>query len=127
PNSDPEYIVKRYMNKISGPLMDRIDLHIEVPAVRFDELVKGPKGETSAIIRQRVMETRRIQEERFKTIPKIHYNAQLHSKLIEKFCQINEIGTAMLKNAMDKMGLSARSYARILKVLRTIADLSGAP
>ncbi|WP_027420993.1 YifB family Mg chelatase-like AAA ATPase [Crocinitomix catalasitica] len=123
PNSDPEYIVKRYMNKISGPLMDRIDLHIEVPAVRFDELAKGPKGETSFTIRQRVMETRKIQEERFKNIPKIHYNAQLHSKLIEKFCRIDEIGMAMLKNAMDKMGLSARSYARILKVSRTIADM----
>ena len=126
PNSDPEYIVKRYMNKISGPLMDRIDLHIEVPAVPFDQLSCKAKGETSAIIRNRVVIARNVQEKRFKQIPQIHYNAQLHPKLIEKFCQIDEASQALLKKAMDKMGLSARSYARILKVSRTIADMEGA-
>jgi magnesium chelatase family protein len=124
PNSDPEHIVKRYLNKISGPLMDRIDLHIEVPAVKFDELTEGAKGEPSAVIRERVRETRDIQATRFKAIPQIHYNAQLHPKLIEKFCQIDTGGQAILKNAMDKLGLSARSYARILKVARTIADMA---
>lgn len=123
PNSDPEYIVKRYMNKISGPLMDRIDLHIEVPAVPFEKLSNEEKGETSLTIRERVVQTRKMQENRFKAIPNLHYNAQLEPKLIEKFCQIDEVGTTLLKTAMDKMGLSARSYARILKVARTIADM----
>lgn len=123
PNSDPEYIVKRYMNKISGPLMDRIDLHIEVPAVPFEKLSNTEKGESSATIRNRVINTRKMQEKRFSAIPNLHYNAQLEPKLIEKFCQIDEVGMALLKKAMDKMGLSARSYARILKVARTIADM----
>ncbi len=123
PNSDPEYVVKRYLNRISGPLMDRIDLHIEVPAVKFNELNTKEKGEKSAIIRQRVIEARRIQSERFKNYKDIYYNAQLNAKLIEKYCQIDENGSQLLKLAMDKMGLSARSYARILKVARTIADL----
>lgn len=126
PNSDPEYIVKRYMNKISGPLMDRIDLHIEVPAVPFDQLSSKAKGETSAIIRNRVVKAREIQAERFKDIPSIHYNAQLLPKQIEKYCQIDSKSHDLLKQAMDKMGLSARSYARILKVSRTIADMEGA-
>jgi magnesium chelatase family protein len=123
PNSDPEYIVKRYMNKISGPLMDRIDLHIEVPAVPFEKLSNGAKGESSAIIRERVVKTRNMQEKRFSAIPKLHYNAQLEPKLIEKFCSIDAQGQELLKKAMDKMGLSARSYSRILKVARTIADM----
>jgi len=123
PNSDPEYIVKRYMNKISGPLMDRIDLHIEVPAVPFEKLSNAEKGESSAIIRKRVVKTRNMQEKRFEAIPKLHYNAQLEPKLIEKFCGIDSNGQELLKKAMDKMGLSARSYSRILKVARTIADM----
>jgi magnesium chelatase family protein len=124
PNSDPEHIVKRYLNKISGPLMDRIDLHIEVPAVNFDELTAKEKGENSFAIRQRVIKARKVQEDRFKQITSIHYNAQLHSKLIEKFCKIDSNGNELLKRAMDKMGLSARSYSRILKVSRTIADMA---
>ncbi|NOQ74289.1 MAG: YifB family Mg chelatase-like AAA ATPase [Crocinitomix sp.] len=123
PNSDPEYIVKRYMNKISGPLMDRIDLHIEVPAVPFEKLSTKEKGESSEIIRKRVVQTRKMQEERFTAIPNLHYNAQLEPKLIEKFCAIDDVGQELLKKAMEKMGLSARSYARILKVARTIADM----
>lgn len=124
PNSDPEYVVKRYLNRISGPLMDRIDLHIEVPAVKFDELTTKEKGENSATIRQRVIAARDIQSDRFKDYDGIYYNAQLSSKLIEKHCEIDENGNRLLKLAMDKMGLSARSYARILKVARTIADLA---
>jgi magnesium chelatase family protein len=124
PNSDPEYVVKRYLNRISGPLMDRIDLHIEVPAVKFDELTTKEKGEKSATIRQRVMAARQIQSVRFKPYEGVHYNAQLNAKLIEKHCSIDDNGNRLLKLAMDKMGLSARSYARILKVARTIADLA---
>ena len=123
PNSDPEYVVKRYLNKISGPLMDRIDLHIEVPAVKFNELSTNEKGENSSSIRERVIEARVIQSERFKAYSGVHYNAQLNTKLIDKFCQIDDNGKQLLKLAMNKMGLSARSYARILKVARTIADL----
>ncbi len=126
PNSDPEHIVKRYLNKISGPLMDRIDLHIEVPAVKFDELADKRKGETSKEIRERVIKARNIQEKRFEAYEGIFYNAQMTAKLIEKYCEIDEAGQNLLKIAMDRMGLSARSYARILKVARTIADLDNA-
>jgi len=124
PNSDPEYIVKRYLNKISGPLMDRIDLHIEVPAVKFDELTSQSKGESSTQIRKRVLIARTIQEKRFENYEGIHHNAQMTVKHIEKHCVIDESGKTLLKLAMDKMGLSARSYSRILKVARTISDLS---
>lgn len=123
PNSDPEYVVKRYLNKISGPLMDRIDLHIEVPAVKFNELSKKSTGEKSEKIRERVLKARQIQEQRFKDYNGVHHNAQMTAKLLEKYCKIDESGKTILKLAMDKMGLSARSYARILKVARTIADL----
>lgn len=126
PNSDSEHTVKRYLNKISGPLMDRIDLHIEVPAVNFDELTTKEKGEGSDKIRMRVVKTRNVQERRFKEVEGVHYNAQLNTKLIEEHCEICETGKAILKNAMDRLGLSARSYARILKVSRTIADMENA-
>ena len=123
PNSDPEYVVKRYLNKISGPLMDRIDLHIEVPAVKFDELSSKQKGESSQSIRIRVLKARDIQEKRFLEYEGVYHNAQMTPKLLEKYCEINDTGQTLLKLAMNKMGLSARSYARILKVSRTIADL----
>lgn len=126
PNSDPEYVVKRYMNKISGPLMDRIDLHIEVPAVPFEQLSSKKTGESSSEIRKRVIQTRQTQAQRFKSVPKMYYNAQLGAQEIEKFCPIDEAGKDILKRAMDKMGFSARSYARILKVSRTIADMENA-
>ncbi|MEX1000622.1 MAG: YifB family Mg chelatase-like AAA ATPase [Crocinitomicaceae bacterium] len=123
PNSDPEYTVKRYLSKISGPLMDRIDLHIEVPAVKFDQLSDNRKGEGSAQIRERVVQARKLQANRLKEIQGVHYNAQLNSQMIEKFCKIDATAKKLIKTAMDKMGFSARSYARILKVSRTIADL----
>jgi len=126
PNSDPEYIVKRYLNKISGPLMDRIDLHIEVSNIPFQELSSRRKGETSQTIRSRVIETRKIQEKRYKSTSDVHYNAQLQAQTIESFCQINEECKTLLKRAMESLNLSARSYARILKVSRTIADMEGA-
>lgn len=123
PNSDNETTVKRYLNKISGPLMDRIDLHIEVPAVKFEQLAEERKGEPSKSIRDRVVQARKFQANRFQSSKGIHYNAQLSPKLIEKYCKIDAGGKQLVKKAMDKMGLSARSYARILKVSRTIADL----
>ncbi len=123
PNSDNEMVVKRYLNKISGPLMDRIDLHIEVPAVKFEQLAEERKGEPSQSIRERVVQARKFQANRFHASNGLHYNAQLSPKQIEKYCKIDAGGKQLVKKAMDKMGLSARSYARILKVSRTIADL----
>ncbi|MCK5857321.1 MAG: YifB family Mg chelatase-like AAA ATPase [Bacteroidales bacterium] len=119
-------IVQKYLNKISGPLLDRIDLHVEVTPVPFRELSKDRKSEKSAIVRDRVIKARKIGEERFKEKPGIFANAQMSSKLLRKHCQIDENGTELLKNAMEKLGLSARAYDRILKVSRTIADLEGA-
>ncbi len=123
PNSDPEHVVKRYMSRVSGPLMDRIDLHIEVAPVNFDQLSAQNEGEKSAVIRQRVMKTRTIQAARFSEIPGMHYNAQLTARLIDKYCTMDEDCRSLLKKVMDKRGFSARSYARILKVARTIADM----
>jgi magnesium chelatase family protein len=123
PNADPEYAVKRYLNKISGPLMDRIDLHIEVPSVKFDELSNNRKGEASMSIRERVVVARKFQGNRYQSIEGLHYNAQMNPKMIEQFCKVDTASKKLIKSAMDKFGLSARSYSRILKVARTIADL----
>lgn len=122
-NSDPEHVVRRYLNKISGPLMDRIDLQVEVAAVKFEELTDARKGESSEKIRQRVISARKLQEIRFKNKAGLHYNAQLSPKLIELHCKIDKAAKQLLKTAMEKLGLSARSYSRVLKVARTIADL----
>mgnify|MGYP003331675444 CR=1 FL=1 len=116
-------IVHKYLNKISGPLLDRIDLHIEVTPVKFEELSTKRSGESSETIRKRVIIARKIQEERFKSIDGVYNNAQMSNKLLQQHCKINEDGTRLLKTAMDKLGLSARAYDRILKVARTIADL----
>ena len=116
-------IVQKYLNRISGPLLDRIDIHIEVVPVPFEKLSDKRTGESSAIIRERVTAARIIQEERFKEFPEIHCNAQMSSSQIRKYCYINPGGQLLLKNAMEKLGLSARAYDRILKVSRTIADL----
>lgn len=115
--------VQRYLNKISGPLMDRIDLHVEVIPVNFNQLSEKRKGEKSAVIRERVIQARKIQIERFKEVEGIYCNAQMNTKLVNKFCQLDEESTARLKTAMKTLGLSARAYDRILKVSRTIADL----
>lgn len=125
PNGDAESAVKRYLNKISGPLLDRIDLHIEVTAVPFEKLSEQRKGESSEVIRNRVLAARKIQQERYKKHQGIYSNAQLPPKLIEEYCKVDKTGELILKNAVDRLGFSARSYARILKVARTIADLSG--
>ncbi len=117
--------VQKYLNKISGPLLDRIDLHIEVVPIGFDELTANRPAEKSAVIRERVIKAREIQKERLKNYSGIYCNAQMNSKLIKKYCQINQAGTQLLKAAMEKLSLSARAYDRILKVARTIADLAG--
>lgn len=118
-------VVQKYLNRISGPLLDRIDIHIEVVPVPFEKLSGTPTSETSEVIRSRVVKARQIQEERFIEWREVYCNAQMVSKLIRKFCQLDDAGTSLIKNAMDKLGLSARAYDRILKVSRTIADLDG--
>ena len=117
--------VQKYLNKISGPLMDRIDLHVEVLPVPYEELSDTRKGEPSAEIRKRVIKARKIQEERFKDYPDIHANAQMPSKLLQQYCALDQRSQDALRNAMRRLGLSARAYDRILKVARTIADLDG--
>jgi magnesium chelatase family protein len=118
-------VVQKYLSKISGPLLDRIDLHVEVTPVSFSELSNVQNGESSEIIRNRVIQAREIQAERYKNKEGVYANAQISSKTIKEICKIDEAGTTLLKNAMDKLGLSARAYDRILKVARTIADLEG--
>lgn len=116
-------VVQKYLNRISGPLLDRIDIHVEVIPVPFDKLASAPQAESSAQIRERVVKARQIQEERFVRWTDVHCNAQMTSKLIRQFCVLDEAGTAILKTAMERLNLSARAYDRILKVSRTIADL----
>ncbi len=120
-------VVRKYMNKVSGPLMDRIDLHIEVTPVPFKQLSEMQPGEPSEVIRQRVIAARKIQEERFRNHPGIHCNAQMNSKLFRQYCVLDNECQERMKQVMEKLGLSARAYDRILKVARTIADLDGAP
>ena len=118
--------VRKYLNKISGPLMDRIDIHIEVLPVPYNELTNDRRGESSAEIRKRVMAARKIQEARYAAYPGIHCNAQMTTKLLQQYCSLDQRGHEALHNAMRRLGLSARAYDRILKVARTIADLDGA-
>jgi magnesium chelatase family protein len=120
----PPGAVQKYMNKISGPLLDRIDLHVEVTPVAFSELSGTRQQENSASIRDRVMMGRDIQAERYKAFPGTYCNAQMSSKMLKEICVINTVGQNLLKAAMEKLNLSARAYDRILKVSRTIADLS---
>ena len=116
--------MQRYLSKISGPLLDRIDIHIEVTPVPFDKLSDERKGESSVDIRKRVTLAREIQTNRFKDLESIHYNAQMNVKQIREFCKLSEESKNLLKIAMEKLNLSARAYDRILKVSRTIADLA---
>ncbi|MFY0602818.1 MAG: YifB family Mg chelatase-like AAA ATPase [Flavobacteriaceae bacterium] len=115
--------MQRYLNRVSGPLLDRIDIHIEVTPVPFDKLSDERKGESSVDIRKRVTNAREIQSQRFQDFENIHYNAQMHVKQIRQFCQLSVESKNLLKTAMEKLNLSARAYDRILKVSRTIADL----
>jgi magnesium chelatase family protein len=123
--SCPPGAVQKYLNKVSGPLLDRIDLHVEVTPVSFSELSNAKPGEPSKQIRARVMKAREIQALRYKEHNGIYCNAQMNSKLLKEICVIDAAGQALLKNAMNKLNLSARAYDRILKVSRTVADLSG--
>jgi magnesium chelatase family protein len=116
--------MQRYLSKISGPLLDRIDIHIEVTPVPFEKLSDERKGESSKEIRKRVTASREIQSERFKSFENMHYNAQMNVKQIREFCKLSPESLSLLKTAMEKLNLSARAYDRILKVSRTIADLA---
>ena len=115
--------IQRYMSKISGPLMDRIDLQVEVESVPFEDMAKAPKGEPSAVIRERVIAARKIQEERFRGVRGIHCNAQMNTALLQKYAALDDASLQRLRTAMTRLNLSARAYDRILKVARTIADL----
>ena len=115
--------MQRYLSKISGPLLDRIDIHIEVSPVPFEKLTETRQAESSVLIRERVTKAREIQSKRFEAIDNIHYNAQMSTKLIRKFCALDDSSLQLLKTAMERLNLSARAYDRILKVSRTIADL----
>lgn len=119
--------VQRYMSKISGPLLDRIDIQIEVAPVSVSELAHAPKGESSADIRQRVVAARAIQTERYKDEPGVHCNAQMSRSMLEHHARLDDEASATLSRAMKRLDLSARAYDRILKVARTIADLAASP
>ncbi|MCW3117398.1 MAG: YifB family Mg chelatase-like ATPase, partial [Chitinophagaceae bacterium] len=120
----PPGTVQKYLNKISGPLLDRIDLHVEVTPVAFSELSAVKPEQNSAVIRDRVIIARELQAARYTEHPGIYCNAQMSSKMLKEICVINQASQKLLKTAMEKLNLSARAYDRILKVSRTIADLS---
>ncbi|MFW6239854.1 MAG: YifB family Mg chelatase-like AAA ATPase, partial [Thermodesulfobacteriota bacterium] len=116
--------IQRYRSRISGPLLDRIDIHVEVPAVPYKELMGKTATESSAAIRERVATARRVQTRRFRN-GRIHCNAQMGNRHIKVHCELDEAGLNLLETAVDRLGLSARAYNRILKIARTIADLAG--
>jgi magnesium chelatase family protein len=116
--------IQNYLNRISGPLLDRIDLHIEVPPVKFREISGERTGESSAVIRERVIAARHLQHQRFKHRPRITCNARMGTRELRQFCKLDETTLALLQQAMADLHLSARAYDRILKVARTIADLA---
>ena len=120
-------MVQRYLSRISGPLLDRIDMHIEIVPVPFEKLAEIRSAESSAAIRERVVKARAVQQRRFEDFPEIHCNAQMSSKMIQQYVSLDEEGQNLLRVAMQRMNLSARAYDRILKVSRTIADLDGNP
>ena len=117
--------IQNYLNRISGPLLDRIDIHVEVPQVKFQEMTSGKPGESSAAIRERVVAARQVQQQRFASKPRLTCNARMGSKELKAYCVLDDTARDMLQLAMSDMNLSARAYDRILKVARTIADLAG--
>lgn len=117
--------VQRYLSRISGPLLDRIDIQVEIMPVSFEELSAAPDGEPSARIRERVVAARAVQSARFKDVPGVHCNAQMNSRLLQRYCALSAESMDILRRAMDSYDMSARAYDRILKVARTIADLEG--
>ena len=120
-------MIQKYVSKISGPLLDRIDIHIEVPALTYDELKERSSGEKSVVIRKRVNMARKRQLKRYKDRKGMYCNAQLSSKDIRRYCEIDTSCDELLRAAISKFGLSARAYDRILKVSRTIADIEDSP
>ena len=127
PHPDSPAAVQRYLSKISGPLLDRIDIHTEVNPVSFDEMTAERPSESSAAIRQRVIEARQRQAERFSAIrghEGVYANAMMPTPMVKQICKIDQVGKTLLKTAMERLGLSSRAYDRILKVSRTIADLA---
>jgi len=120
-------VVQKYLNRISGPLLDRIDLHVEVTPVSFSELASRQAAEQSETVRERVVQARMLQQQRFEGKDGIYSNAQMSTRSVREICRISPAGEQLLKTAMQKLGLSARAYDRILKVARTIADLSNSP
>lgn len=118
-------VVQRYLSRVSGPLLDRIDLHVEVPAVRYRDLSDQRTAESSEAIRERVLKARELQRDRFATRADIHANAHMAPRDIREFCRIGEGSDALLRTAITRLGLSARAYHRVLKIARTIADLDG--
>ena len=117
--------IERYRSRISGPLMDRIDIQVDVPSVEYHELSSAKKGESSAIVRERVNKARKIQTERYKDIPGINSNSQLTAGMLQKYCRLDKSADSLLRSAFNALGLSARAHSKILKVARTIADLAG--
>jgi len=122
--SCPPYKIKSYLSRISGPLLDRIDIHIEVPALKYDELAQKKDAEKSETIRERVMRAREVQNERYKG-RKIYCNSGMTQNDLKKYCALDQASESILKRAIETLSLSARAYNRILKVSRTIADLNG--
>jgi magnesium chelatase family protein len=120
-------VVQKYLSKVSGPLLDRIDIHIEVTPVDFDQLTDARKSEKSEVIRERVVKAREVQSARYDALDGIFCNAQMSATMAREFCVLNQASNGLLKNAMNKLKLSARAYDRILKVARTISDLAGSP
>jgi magnesium chelatase family protein len=116
-------IIQKYLNRISGPLLDRIDMHVEVVPVNYEKLAGAVPAESSAAVRMRVMQARAVQTARYATDSGIYCNAQMTPAMIRRYCHLDETGGRLLRAAMDMRGLSARAYDRILKVARTIADL----
>ncbi|MBQ9694525.1 MAG: YifB family Mg chelatase-like AAA ATPase [Kiritimatiellae bacterium] len=119
-----EPILRRYRSRVSGPILDRIDLHIDVPSVPFEELSSQKKGESSAVIRERVLKVRALQADRYRDYPNIRCNADLPAGKLQHFCPLEPAAEAILRSAMSEMGLTARAYTRILRVARTIADMA---
>ena len=117
--------VHRYMGRISGPLMDRIDLHVEVTPVTPQELSAAAPGEASAAVRERVVRARAVQEARFGGVERVHTNSMMNSAMLREYCRLDAASAALLERAMERLSLSARAYDRILKAARTIADLAG--
>jgi magnesium chelatase family protein len=118
--------IQKYLGRVSGPLLDRIDLHVEVPPVKYAELMSKRGGEDSATVRERVLQARERQRNRLAGLTGKHCNADMESQEIQRFCRLDERSSTVLRRAMETLGLSARAYDRILKVARTIADLAGA-